>query len=92
MTGYFRQCHNAMRTTKCMSGREARRLEVAQLSTFMYVIFGTIYPFDCCQKYSPWPHQVWGRPPAEDIDAWERLGNPGWNWKRFLEYSKKSET
>lgn len=24
-------------------------------------------------------------------EAWERLGNPGWNWKNFLKYSIKSE-
>ena len=23
--------------------------------------------------------------------AWERLGNPGWNWKNFLKYSIKCE-
>ncbi|KIP08918.1 hypothetical protein PHLGIDRAFT_103537 [Phlebiopsis gigantea 11061_1 CR5-6] len=33
----------------------------------------------------------WGRPAKEDIDAWEKLGNPGWNWKNFLKYSRKSE-
>ncbi|KDQ20124.1 hypothetical protein BOTBODRAFT_51464 [Botryobasidium botryosum FD-172 SS1] len=32
------------------------------------------------------------RPPTFDIDAIERLGNPGWNWKRYLQYSKKAET
>ncbi|KDQ14400.1 hypothetical protein BOTBODRAFT_159613 [Botryobasidium botryosum FD-172 SS1] len=32
------------------------------------------------------------RPPAHDIDAFERLGNPGWNWDRFMRYSKKAET
>ncbi|KAI0067077.1 GMC oxidoreductase [Artomyces pyxidatus] len=35
---------------------------------------------------------VWNRPPAVDIDAWETLGNPGWNWKNYLKYSNKSET
>ncbi|KAM5536363.1 hypothetical protein V8D89_009961 [Ganoderma adspersum] len=34
---------------------------------------------------------VWNRPGEEDINAWERLGNPGWNWKNFLRYSIKSE-
>ncbi|KZT10003.1 GMC oxidoreductase [Laetiporus sulphureus 93-53] len=34
---------------------------------------------------------LWTRPQREDIDAIERLGNPGWNWDRFHEYSKKSE-
>ncbi|KDQ20128.1 hypothetical protein BOTBODRAFT_27541 [Botryobasidium botryosum FD-172 SS1] len=35
---------------------------------------------------------LYQRPPAFDIDAIGRLGNPGWNWDRFLEYAKKSET
>ncbi|KAJ2925508.1 hypothetical protein H1R20_g11585, partial [Candolleomyces eurysporus] len=34
----------------------------------------------------------WIKPPAEDIDAFEKLGNPGWNWKDFEKYSLKSET
>ncbi|KAI0049312.1 GMC oxidoreductase [Auriscalpium vulgare] len=33
---------------------------------------------------------VWNRPPAIDIDAWEKLGNPGWNWANYLKYSNKS--
>ncbi|KAA1477085.1 GMC oxidoreductase [Dentipellis sp. KUC8613] len=35
---------------------------------------------------------VWNKPPAEDVDAIGELGNPGWNWDRFVEYSKKAET
>ncbi|KZT50999.1 GMC oxidoreductase [Calocera cornea HHB12733] len=31
------------------------------------------------------------RPPAEDVDAWEKLGNPGWNWSNYLKYSKRGE-
>lgn len=34
----------------------------------------------------------WIKPPAEDIDAFEKLGNPGWNWKDYEKYSHKSET
>ncbi|KAM5536368.1 hypothetical protein V8D89_009966 [Ganoderma adspersum] len=34
---------------------------------------------------------LWNRPGEEDINAWERLGNPGWNWKNFLKYSIKCE-
>ncbi|OMP87780.1 Glucose oxidase [Diplodia seriata] len=31
---------------------------------------------------------------AEDaqVDAWEKIGNKGWNWESLLEYYKKSET
>ncbi|KAK0638203.1 Glucose oxidase [Lasiodiplodia hormozganensis] len=31
---------------------------------------------------------------AEDaqVDAWEKIGNKGWNWASLLEYYKKSET
>ncbi|KZT61502.1 GMC oxidoreductase [Calocera cornea HHB12733] len=34
---------------------------------------------------------VYSRPAAEDIDAWEELGNPGWNWSNHLKYMKRSE-
>jgi choline dehydrogenase-like flavoprotein len=34
----------------------------------------------------------WIKPPAQDIDAFEKLGNPGWNWADFNEYSLKTET
>ncbi|KAG6909077.1 hypothetical protein DXG01_002058 [Tephrocybe rancida] len=34
---------------------------------------------------------AWSLPPAVDIDAFERLGNPGWNWDEFFRYSKKIE-
>ncbi|KDQ20144.1 hypothetical protein BOTBODRAFT_27554 [Botryobasidium botryosum FD-172 SS1] len=30
-------------------------------------------------------------PPAHDADSIERLGNPGWNWERYLRYAKKAE-
>ncbi|KLO08735.1 GMC oxidoreductase [Schizopora paradoxa] len=35
---------------------------------------------------------AWSKPPAEDMDAWEQLGNPGWNASRYFEYSKKAES
>ncbi|KAA1466849.1 alcohol oxidase [Dentipellis sp. KUC8613] len=34
---------------------------------------------------------VWTRPAAAEIDDFERLGNPGWNWNEYLKYSKKLE-
>ncbi|KAI5860686.1 putative choline dehydrogenase [Durotheca rogersii] len=35
---------------------------------------------------------VWNRAAKEDYDAWEKLGNPGWNWESLLPFFKKSET
>ncbi|KAI8977772.1 GMC oxidoreductase [Trametes punicea] len=32
------------------------------------------------------------RASAREYDAIEALGNPGWNWREFLKYFKKSET
>lgn len=29
------------------------------------------------------------RPAADEVDALEKLGNPGWNWASVLEYFKK---
>lgn len=34
----------------------------------------------------------WIKPPTEDVDAFEKLGNPGWNWAEYEKYSKQSET
>ncbi|KAF8877062.1 GMC oxidoreductase [Gymnopilus junonius] len=34
----------------------------------------------------------WVKPPAADIDAIEKLGNPGWNWADYQKYSQRSET
>ncbi|KAL0952842.1 hypothetical protein HGRIS_007067 [Hohenbuehelia grisea] len=34
---------------------------------------------------------AWSKPPAFDIDAFEKLGNPGWNWESYHSYSKRSE-
>ncbi|KAH7882447.1 alcohol oxidase [Phlebopus sp. FC_14] len=33
----------------------------------------------------------WSKPPAEEINDWERLGNPGWNWERYRRYLHKLE-
>ncbi|KAJ7722931.1 GMC oxidoreductase [Mycena metata] len=35
---------------------------------------------------------AWVKPPAADIDAIEKLGNPGWNWQEYMKYSQRSET
>ncbi|KAJ3735624.1 GMC oxidoreductase-domain-containing protein, partial [Lentinula guzmanii] len=35
---------------------------------------------------------VWTFPPKEDIDNWEKLGNPGWNWKNYEKYSTRAIT
>ncbi|KAF8587124.1 GMC oxidoreductase [Ramaria rubella] len=35
---------------------------------------------------------AWIKPPAADMDAVEKLGNPGWGWESYSKYSKKSET
>ncbi|PCH42171.1 GMC oxidoreductase [Wolfiporia cocos MD-104 SS10] len=34
---------------------------------------------------------VWCKPPAADIDAWEELGNPGWNWEAHQKYALRAE-
>ncbi|KAJ3512055.1 hypothetical protein NLJ89_g3742 [Agrocybe chaxingu] len=34
----------------------------------------------------------WIKPPAADIDAFEKLGNPGWNWENYAKVSRKTET
>ncbi|KAJ7657792.1 GMC oxidoreductase [Mycena polygramma] len=35
---------------------------------------------------------AWIKPPAADIDAFEKLGNIGWNWEEYKKYSQRSET
>ncbi|KAF4611907.1 hypothetical protein D9613_004013 [Agrocybe pediades] len=35
---------------------------------------------------------LWSKPPAQDVDAIEKLGNPGWNWAQYQKYSMKVET
>ncbi|KAI0246784.1 hypothetical protein BJV78DRAFT_1286116 [Lactifluus subvellereus] len=45
------------------------------------------------RREGPWGliFYVFTQPPASDIDAIEKLGNPGWNWDTYLRYSRKSE-
>ncbi|KDQ55045.1 GMC oxidoreductase [Jaapia argillacea MUCL 33604] len=33
----------------------------------------------------------WTMPPSDEIDDWERLGNPGWNWVNHRRYIKRAE-
>lgn len=35
---------------------------------------------------------VFQNPPRGDIDNWENLGNPGWNWERYHNGVKRAET
>ena len=35
---------------------------------------------------------VWSRGNQIDINAWESLGNPGWNWDNLLTYFKRVST
>ncbi|KAJ3814755.1 hypothetical protein F5876DRAFT_62084 [Lentinula aff. lateritia] len=35
---------------------------------------------------------VWTFPPKEDIDNWEKLGNPGWNWANFEKHATRAIT
>ncbi|KLO08626.1 alcohol oxidase [Schizopora paradoxa] len=34
---------------------------------------------------------LWNKPAKFDIDAFEKLGNVGWNWEKFDSYVKKAE-
>lgn len=34
----------------------------------------------------------WTQTSRIDLDAWEKLGNPGWNWDALLPYFVKAET
>ncbi|KAF7984519.1 hypothetical protein HWV62_13683 [Athelia sp. TMB] len=34
---------------------------------------------------------VWNRPSRSEYDAWEKLGNEGWNWDSMISYMKKAE-
>ncbi|KIJ61494.1 GMC oxidoreductase [Hydnomerulius pinastri MD-312] len=33
----------------------------------------------------------WNKPPREEIDHWEQLGNDGWNWERYQKSLRKLE-
>ena len=34
----------------------------------------------------------WTKPPRQDIDDWEVLGNAGWNWDELEKYYEKAST
>ncbi|KAJ3538477.1 hypothetical protein NM688_g6515 [Phlebia brevispora] len=34
---------------------------------------------------------MWTKPHAADVDAWEKLGNPGWNWQLFQKHALRVE-
>ncbi|OCH94550.1 alcohol oxidase [Obba rivulosa] len=34
---------------------------------------------------------IWTKPPANEINDWEELGNPGWNWQNFQRYVSRVE-
>ncbi|KAJ7920180.1 GMC oxidoreductase [Mycena leptocephala] len=46
----------------------------------------------CLGGTSSMNFHAWIKPPASDIDAIEKLGNPGWNWNEYVKYSQRSET
>lgn len=31
------------------------------------------------------------KPSVQDLDAWEKLGNPGWGWEALSPYYRKAE-
>ena len=33
----------------------------------------------------------WIKPPAADVNAFEELGNPGWNWEAYHKYTCRVE-
>lgn len=35
---------------------------------------------------------VWDKPSSFDIDAFEKLGNPGWNWDAYHKFTNRTET
>lgn len=35
--------------------------------------------------------KAWSIPPSQDINAWEKLGNPEWNWETYSRNVKKNE-
>ncbi|EIM79352.1 GMC oxidoreductase [Stereum hirsutum FP-91666 SS1] len=65
--------------------------------------FLTVPQKHCNNRQIPWPRGktlggssainflAWVKPPKEEINDFERLGNPGWNWKNFEKYCAKAE-
>ncbi|KAF7797941.1 hypothetical protein EIP86_009148 [Pleurotus ostreatoroseus] len=35
---------------------------------------------------------AWTKPHITDVDAWEKLGNPGWNWELFQRHALRVES
>lgn len=34
---------------------------------------------------------TWSKPPAADVNVWEEMGNPGWNWRAYVKYTLRAE-
>lgn len=37
-------------------------------------------------------NQAWNKHSVQDVDSWEKLGNPGWNWETLAPYYRKVES
>ena len=34
---------------------------------------------------------IWTKPSVQGLDAWEKFGNPGWDWEALAPYYRKIE-
>jgi hypothetical protein len=86
MIGATRQSNKNMQMIALSHGTEAQ--DWVRL-TFISEVAG----IDVCKGgTSAMNFYVWSKPSAADIDAIEKLGNPGWNFEQYLKYSLMSET